>query len=132
MNLQFLNLDWYTIQIKVNTNQIDNRFKLRKEYVYENGYKTKAVVVYAVLSKREVLDNKLQELTIPSIEDAKYISFRNTLSNDKVGALYLNNMNNIKVQHETLMDINMLEEVEYNTKKASVREILLSIKYNKQ
>ena len=56
---KFSNLDWYTTQIKAHTNQIDNRFELRKEHVYENGYRIKAVVVYAVLSKREVLDKKL-------------------------------------------------------------------------
>ena len=84
-----------------------------------------------MLSKREILDNILQELEIPGMEDIKYISFKNTFSNDKIGALYLNNMANVKVRFKILKNTNVLEVAEYEDKKGSLREILLGIKYNK-
>jgi len=65
------------------------------------------------------------------MEDIKCILFKNTPSNDKVGALYLNNMINIKVRFETLKNTNVLEVAEYEGKKGSLREILLRIKHNK-
>ena len=65
------------------------------------------------------------------MEDIKCILFKNTPSNDKVGALYLNNMINIKVRFETLKNTNVLEVAEYEGKKGSLREILLGIKHNK-
>jgi len=48
------------------------------------------------------IDHTLKELEIPGMEDIKYISFKNTSSNDKVGALYLNNMTNVKVRFKIL------------------------------
>ena len=99
--------------------------------MYENRYWSRRLVVYGVLSKREILDNTLQELEILRIEDIKYISFKNTSSNNKVRALYLNNITNIKVRFKTLKNTNVLEVTEYEGKKGSLREILLRIKYNK-
>ena len=51
----------------------------------------------------------LIELEIPGMEDVKYISFKHTSLNDKVGALHLNNMTNVKIRFETLHNINVLE-----------------------
>ena len=65
------------------------------------------------------------------MKDIKYISFKNTTLNNKVGALHLNNMNNIKVRFESLHNMNVFEEVTYEEKIGTIRDILLSIKYNK-
>ena len=73
----------------------------------------------------------LIELEISGMEDVKYISFKHTSSNDKVGTLYLNNMTNVKVRFETLHNINILEQASFKEKTGSLQEILLSIQYNK-
>ena len=65
------------------------------------------------------------------MEDIKYISFRNTTLNDKIGSLHLNNMTNIKVRFEILKNTNILENARYEDKQGSLREILLEIKHNK-
>ena len=65
------------------------------------------------------------------MKDIKHIFFKNTISDDKVGALYLNIMNNGKVRFETLHNTNIFEEPTYKEKISAIRDILLSIKYNK-
>ena len=44
------------------------------------------------------------------MEDIKFISFKNTTIEDKVGVLYLNEINNILVRFESLLEVNMKEE----------------------
>ena len=48
------------------------------------------------------MDEKLQNFKILGIENIKYVSFKNTILNNKVGALHLNNINNVKVRFETI------------------------------
>ena len=75
---------------------------MQKETVYENGYRLKGIVVYVIQSKREEIDNIMQSFEIPEMKDIKYISFKNTTSDDKVRVLHLNKIYNGKVRFETL------------------------------
>jgi len=88
--------------------------------VYENGYKSWGLVVYSVLSKREELDNMLIELEISGMEDVKYISFKHTSSNNKVGSLHLSNITNVKARFETLYNTNILEQAFFEEKIGSL------------
>ena len=65
------------------------------------------------------------------MNDIKYISFKHTTSDDKVGVLYLNNMNNTKVRFETLYNINVFDQVEFQGKTSIIRYALIELKYNK-
>ena len=107
--MQFANLDWYMGQIVRIIKYYDKRFELRKETVYENGYKSKGLVLYVIQSKREETENTMQSFEILEIKDIKFISFKHTMSDDKVGVLHLNNMNNIKVRFETLYNTNVFD-----------------------
>ena len=84
-----------------------------------------------IQSKREEIDDIMQSFEIPEMKDIKYISFKNTILDDKVGALHLNNMNNGKVRFEILHNTNIFKELTYEEKISMIRDILLSIKCNK-
>ena len=64
------------------------------------------------------------------MDNIKYISFKYSTSNNKVGSLYLNNISNIKVCFETIKQVNVLEKAISSDQEGRVREILLSIKHN--
>ena len=87
-------------------------------------------MVYSIESSATENEKKLMEMSFGNNSHTKYISFKYTSSNNKVSALYLNNMINIKVRFETLHNINVLEQASFKEKIGSLREILLSIQYN--
>jgi len=53
------------------------------------------------------------------------------MSDDKVGALHLNNMINVKVRFKTLYNTNVSDQAEYEGEISTIREILMIMKYKK-
>ena len=64
------------------------------------------------------------------MNNVKYISFKDTSSNEKIASLYINNMNDIPVRFKSLIGINIKDKVYYNGKSDNIRNLLLEIKYN--
>ena len=64
------------------------------------------------------------------MEDIKYISFKDTSSNEKVVSLHINNMNDIPVQFKSLIGINVQDEANFKGENNNVRNLLLNVKYN--
>jgi len=98
MNVQIANLNWNISEIVLVIGYYDSRFKLRKEAIYEQGYRLRYIVVYVILSKKDEIDSTLQIKEIANIEDIKFISFKNTTTKDKVSALYIN-----KIKHNNTL-----------------------------
>ena len=111
--MQFSNLNWYKSEIVSVTGYYDSRFELRKEAIYEQGYRSRCIVVYMILSKRDEIDSILQTKEIANMEDIKFISFKNTTTKDKVSALHINEINNVPVRFESLLEVNAKEEAIY-------------------
>ena len=77
------------------------------------------------------MENTMQSFEIPEMKDIKYISFKHTTSDDKVGVLHLKNINNMKVRFKTLYNTNVFDLVEFQGKTSTIREALIEVKYNK-
>ena len=60
----------------------------------------------------------------------KYASFSNSSKVERLRALQLNKLINVRVKCESLNNINVLEEAEYNNKKQTVAEVIMSAKVN--
>ena len=77
------------------------------------------------------MENTMQSFEIPEMKDIKYISFKYTTLDDKVGVLHFNNMNNVKVRFKILYNTNVFDLVEFQGKTSTTREVLMEIKHNK-
>ena len=58
------------------------------------------------------------------------MSFKDTSTNDKLGILHLNELNNISVRFETLNNVQTDELAIINKEQAELQDILLQIKVN--
>ena len=62
--------------------------------------------------------------------NTRYISFRNSKTDMRLGGLYINSLYNIPMKYEYIENIELLEKVTYQRKKTMLKEMILSIKYN--
>ena len=53
------------------------------------------MVIYAIESKAKMINKKLVELSFGHTSHTKYISFKNTDSQTRIGCLYVNNCQNV-------------------------------------
>jgi len=81
-------------------------------------------------SIRERVDRDLQKMTWEGGNGMKYISFKNSISDIRLGALQINKMNNVETRFESLQNINLFDHMIINSKTASLREMFLSMKIN--
>ena len=56
---QFANLDWYTSQLIMETGYINNWLEIKKNFTYEQEYKTRALVIYVIETKVDKTDKQL-------------------------------------------------------------------------
>ena len=82
----------------------------------------------ATLVERECVDNDLQKIKWDGGNGTKYISFQNSTSDTRLGALHVNSMNNMEVKYEYITNVDLLEEVEYQGKRMKFKEMILIIK----
>ena len=61
----------------------------------------------------------------------KHASFSNSSKVERLRALQLNKLINVRVKCESLNNINVLEEAEYNNKKQTIAEVIMSAKVNR-
>ena len=79
------------------------------------------MVVCTIISKRDEIDGKLQEIDIRNMDDIKYISLKHTSSEDKVESLHINNMNDRNIRFESLLEANAKEEVVFQKERDNLR-----------
>ena len=79
------------------------------------------MVVCTIISKRDEIDGKLQEIDIGNMDDIKYISLKHTSSEDKVESLHINNMNDRNIRFESLLEANAKEEVVFQKERDNLR-----------
>ena len=70
--------------------------EIKKEWVYQQGYRSKVLVVYSVLSQSEKVDYQLMNNSLQDSDYTKYVSFKNIDPKVQLGMLYLNNLVKVK------------------------------------
>ena len=78
--------------------------------IYKRNYKSKYMIIYAIESHAQQINKKLMEMSFGNNSHTKYISFKNTNSQTRIGCLYANNCQNVNSKFEILFntDINKL------------------------
>ena len=61
----------------------------------------------------------------------KYISFKESIKDTRIYALYINEMYNVEIRFEALYNAKVFDRVSYNRKTRVLRDMLLSIKVGK-
>ena len=89
------------------------------------------MVVYAVLSHQEKVDNDLMKIKIRNRKHFHYILFRESLPETKVCALHINEMNNIETRFQSLFNAKIGDRIKMNGNIGSLQDIILDIKVNK-
>jgi hypothetical protein len=89
-------------------------FEIKKEYVYKQGYCSKCLVIYAVDSRKDEIDEELKSFKLGDGTHRRYMSFRGTAADDRLRTLYLNELNNVEVRFETLNSVNTNDLAMYN------------------
>jgi len=81
--------------------------KIKKETVYQNNYKSRVLVIYSVLLRVEEINNQLMEMSLWEGNHTRYVSFKATNADIRLGALYTNNMVNIRDKYEILDNVSV-------------------------
>ena len=95
-------------------------------YLYSNLLS--CLIIHAMINNREYVDNDLQEIMLENRDYTRYISFQNTILDDKLVYLNLNNYNNIEVKYKLIKNIDIDKEASYKGKIGTIRDLLLKIK----
>ena len=72
------------------------------------------MVVYSILSQKEVINKALEELKFGQSKKIRCILLKIISSNNKLGYLHINKINNIKVKYKILKDADVAEKAILN------------------
>ena len=87
--------------------------EIRKDIIFKKDYRSQYIIVIAIFAEQERIDNDLQKMNWESGKGTKYISFKNSTSDARLRALYVNEINNVEVKYKYIINIDLSEEVEY-------------------
>jgi len=102
---------------------------IKKGFTFEKGLRTKALIVYAIEREAQMIDEILNDNV--RNKRYRYISYRNSPSQEKLAAMHYNDMANVKAKYETLYNINLNDEVMYeNNESVTLEKALMDEKIN--
>ena len=82
------------------------QFEIRKKIVFKQGYKTRALIFYTIILQKQTINKIMQIFIIRNEKYRCYVSFSDTVPNDKLRYLYLNEINNVDGRFKTLNNVN--------------------------
>ena len=105
----------------------EGKAETKKEFVRQQGHKSKVLVIYCVTAEIESMDVKLMEMKLWNETHAKCVSFKRTNSEVKLGTLHFNNMKNVEARYEVLENMNVMENFTVGDKTHNVKDYLLNL-----
>ena len=104
VNIQYASTSWHKCNIKHLYQIALGLIKVKNDVIYERNYKSKYMVIYAVESNTEKVIKSLTKMSFRNNFYTKYISFKNTNSQIRIGYLHTNNCYNVNGKFEILFD----------------------------
>ena len=86
---------WYQKQIEKGLEIEEGKIEIRKEFVYQQGCSSKALVTHCMSPESEKIDVKITKMQMWTGKHTKHVSFKRTESKVKLGTLHFNNVKNI-------------------------------------
>jgi len=125
--LQLASVQEYEQQIYKMTQLENELIEIKKDLIYERNVKTKALVIYAVEENAAQIE---QQLNTSKMQEMKYVSFKTTTSEMRIGAMKANEWINIKSRFETLFNVNKHEIIMKNGIQETLKTCILKQEHN--
>ena len=99
---------------------------VRKKWTYENGSRSKVLVVNAIESKADEINESLCSM---NSKRYRYISYKKSTTQERMRAMYHNDANNAKGKYEILENVNLDDEVinQENDEKMLLENVLMTV-----
>ena len=130
-NIKFSSTEWHKNEIVKRCRYKEKVLKIKKEFVHEQGYYSKCIVVCAVLPQKEKVDSDLIALKFGNGKNLRHISFKESSPDIRLCALHINEMNNVETRFESLLNARVEDRVKFKGKIGTLRDMILSVKNNK-
>ena len=98
--------------------------------VYESDKKMWCITVHIIYSAKEKVDVIIREIKLSTDSYIKYISFSNSLKQERIRALQINKFNNIKLNYERLGEVGTLDVVEGRKQIQTLAETFINAQIN--
>jgi len=102
----------------------------KRETVFQQRYNSKVLIIYSILSKAEEIDKALMALKLWDRLHMRYVLFKGTSVNDRLGTLYTNNIINInsKAKYKVLEDVPFNQIIIVDRRRMWMKDYPLSLK----
>ena len=120
-------MKWYKEKVRQAAQCNTGKIELKKENIYEQGKKSRCIIILVVLSKKKLIDEYLIRSPIAKCNSLKYVQFEQSNTQEKIKAIYVNEYQKYKPNFEILYNINNDDNAEYMNNKGTLRDILLKV-----
>ena len=100
--------EYYINDISTRLNLAPGTIDIKKEYTYEKGKRSKVLVLYAISSEINTVNESLSKIINTRYQ---YVSYRKTTSEERLASMHHNEMMNIKARYESLHNAKLKERV---------------------
>jgi len=100
----------------------DGLLEVKKQFTFERGTKSKVLVVYAVESEADRVD---QALMTGSFKHFQYVSYKRTATHFRVAAMHANEVLNVKARFETLYGVSVNELILHDNKEYVLEDFIM-------
>ena len=103
---------------------------MKKQIVYEGSENEWCLTLHRMGSVKEKIDMAMRQIKFSTHSHIKYVSFANSIRNERIGALQLNKFINIKLKYECLEDVGVLDAAKFQDQTKTLSEFIMSAKKN--
>ena len=111
LNLRFASKQNYEANIYKKLALNERIIELKKDIIFKKDYKQECMVILATLANRDKIDNSLQVMKWDRGHYTRYISFRSSKSNMRLGELHINSLCNVPVKYKYIENKELSEKV---------------------
>ena len=105
--------EYYINQLKDSNNKLVGSIEIKKQMTYERGVQSKVLVVYGRDQEASKLD---MEIMSKQHKGTKYLSYKRSKSEERVAAMYYNDVINVNARYEILFGAKVDDIVRFNGK----------------
>ena len=80
----------------------EGTINIKKRFMYKKNTRSKVLIVYTIENKAQDADGRLCKI---EYLQQKYLSYRNTMSKERLTVIYHNNKKNAKALYKTSLNI---------------------------
>ena len=103
----------------------DGTLEMKKQLTFERGTKSKVLVVYAIESEADKIDQALIKV---SFKRVKHLSHKRTAPHQRMTAMHVNELINVRARYEALCNANLKDVIAHNNSQCVLEDFILDQK----